>query len=81
MGKSKGNSIHEKAIRLLEGGVVNVDGHFVRAVKVDVEFDICNECEMDCLCGLGTDMLAVCIECDSIGKNGYYLKLVNKKRR
>lgn len=81
MGKLKCNSIHEKAIRLLEGDVVNVDGHFVRAVKVNWEFDNCSLCEMDCLCQYGTEMVSVCIECDSIGKNKYYLKLVNKKRR
>ena len=81
MGKLKGNSIHEQAIRLIEGGVVNVDGHFVRAVKVNWESDTCDLCEMDCLCHFGTEMLAVCIACDSIDTNNYYLKLVNKKRR
>lgn len=80
MSKSKCNSIHEKAIRLREGGVVEVDGHFVRAVKVGFVYNTCELCEMDCLCHFGTEMLDVCKECDSINGDYYYLKLVNKKR-
>lgn len=78
--KLKCNSIHEKAIRLLEGGVVEVDGLFVRAVKINCMYDTCDLCEMDCLCHFGAEMYEVCKECDSIDVNYYYLKLVNKIR-
>lgn len=78
MSKSNCDRIHEKAIRLIEGGVVEVDGLFVRAVRTNVMYDTCDLCEMDCLCRIGTEMLDVCKECDRINANYYYLKLVNK---
>lgn len=80
MSNSNNKMIHEKAIRLLEGGIVEVDGLFVRAVRIDVMYDTCDLCEMDSLCHFGTEMLDVCKECDSIDVHYYYLKLVNKKR-
>ena len=77
--KPKCNSIHEKAIRLIEGDVVEVDGLFVRAGELDFGSELCEICPMDCLCYFGTDMLDVCKEYNSIGKYDYYLKLANKK--
>lgn len=75
----KGKMIHEKAIRLLEGGVVEVDGYSVRAIKAPIYYYTCEVCDMDCLCHKGTEMALVCNECDSIGNWGYYLKLINRK--
>ena len=69
-------SIHEKAIRLIEGGIVDVDGHSVKLVNVPDMFDTCNLCEMDCLCHIGTEMCYVCIECVGISKKDCILKLV-----
>ena len=78
MSKSNNKMIHEKAIRLLEGGVVEVDGLSVKAVEVDSVVDECYLCEMDSLCHIGSNMAKVCAECDSIGQEHYYLKLVNE---
>ena len=72
--------IHEKAIRLIEGGIVEVDGHSVRLVKIPDMFDTCNNCEMDCLCHTGTEMCDVCIECVEISKKNCMLKLVISSR-
>lgn len=69
-------SIHEKAIRLLEGGIVEVDGHSVRVSKLPYELDACVECEMDCLCHFGTDIHLVCRECDMISQDNCILVLV-----
>ena len=69
-------SIHEKAIRLLEGGIVDVDGHSVSLVVIPDMFDTCNLCEMDCLCHIGSEMCAVCLECVEISKKNCMLKLV-----
>lgn len=66
-------NIHEKAIRLVEGGIVNVDGHCVKLGKAPYIFDPCFVCEMDCLCHSGNEMCAVCEECDSITKMDCYL--------
>lgn len=69
-------SIHEKAIRLLEGGIVDVDGHCVKLVEIPDSIDTCNHCEMDCICHLGTEMCSVCIECVEISKKNCILELV-----
>lgn len=69
-------SIHEKAIRLIEGGIVDVDGHSVKLVNVPDMFDTCNSCEMDCLCHIGTEMYYTCIECVGISKKNCILELV-----
>lgn len=69
-------SIHEKAIRLVEGGIVEVDGHSVRLVKDDSDLLSCELCDMNCLCRVGTEMCSVCVECVSIFKGNCYLELV-----
>lgn len=69
-------SIHEKAIRLLEGGIVQVNGYSVRLVVIHDTFDTCYHCEMDCLCHTETEMCDVCIECVEISKKNCMLKLV-----
>lgn len=78
MSKSNDKMIHDKAIRLLEGGVVEVDGLFVSMVRVDDDIDPCYLCEMDCLCHIGTEINEVCNEGDSISDSYFYLELVNK---
>lgn len=69
-------SVHDKATRLVEGGIVDVDGHCVKLSYALDEYDPCLECEMDCLCFKGVEMEAVCSECDSITRRGCYLCLV-----
>ena len=69
-------SIHEKAIRLIEGGIVEVDGHSVSLVVIPDSIDTCYHCEMDCLCHTGTEMCNVCIECVKISKKNCILELV-----
>lgn len=69
-------TIHEKAIRLIEGGQVNVDGHCVRLVHNKNIFDPCFCCEMDCLCRCDSEMADVCKECDDILREDCSLVLV-----
>ena len=73
-------SIHEKAIRLIEGGIVEVDGPSVKLVKIPDSFDTCDSCEMDCLCHIGSEMCYVCIECVEISKKNCILELVTSSR-
>lgn len=70
----KKQSIHEKAIRLLEGGIVDVDGYSVRVKKTGSYWDACMDCKMDCLCHLGSEMELVCKECDSISQRNCILE-------
>lgn len=69
-------SIHEKAIRLIEGGIVDVDGHSVKLVNVPDMFYTCNSCEMDSICHNETEMCEVCIKCVEISKKNCILELV-----
>lgn len=73
----KKDSIHEKAIRLVEGGVVDVDGHSVKLVKLPYLCDPCFCCEMDCLCHIGTEICSVCEECDAITRLDCFLTLLD----
>lgn len=71
--KSEHNlSLHEKAIRLCEGGVVDIDGHAVRAVECPHVENPCMVCEMDSACRM--DMTDLCGECEAITQKRYYLK-------
>ena len=72
----KEQSIHEKAIRLVEGGIVEVDGHSVRLNKDDLTFLPCGCCKMDSICHIGSEMCSVCVECASIVKGQCFLELV-----
>ena len=70
-------SVHEKAIRLIEGGIVDVDGHSVKLVILPFIFDPCLYCEMDYLCHYGTEMCDVCEECDAITRMDCFLTLID----
>ncbi len=69
-------SIHDKAIRLIEGGIVDIDNHAVKLGHALDEYDPCLECEMDCICHYGEEMSLVCSECDVITGHYCYLCLV-----
>lgn len=69
-------SIHNKAIRLVEGGIVEVDCLCIKLSYALDEFDPCLECKMDSLCYMGTEMCYVCQECDMITGKACYLTLV-----
>ena len=70
--------MHDKAIILIEGGIVKIDGLFVKAKKYNVDFDICNYCEMDSLCH--GDITVLCSLCDTISQKKVMLYLPNPKK-
>lgn len=65
--------LHEKAVRLCEGGTVWVSSHMVRAKRVSDWADACNECEMDSICD--HEMCEVCACCDEYEGYGHILYL------
>ncbi len=73
---NKEMSVHDKAIRLLEGGIVDVDGHAVKVIDREYISDPCFCCDMDCLCHSGNEMCLVCTECDDITGHNCFLCLV-----
>lgn len=65
-------SVHDKAIRLLKGGIVACSGHAVRVVGVITRDNPCMLCDMDSACDM--DMVELCAECDSITHSKHILK-------
>ena len=76
----KRDPIHEKAIRLIEGGQVYVDGHCVKMKQATGRLDCCLQCEMDSLCRRDSEMMIVCRECDDIIGRDCYLELVTNDK-
>jgi hypothetical protein len=66
------SDLHDKAIRLLEGGIVQVDTHWVRAVSLFYDSDSCEACSMDSACS--AEMSALCSEVECIARKPYILK-------
>lgn len=73
----KEKEIHNKAIRLLEGGIVNADGFNVTLRKYTIYEDACMICEMYSICRIGTEMYSVCMECEKMSQDECYLKLTH----
>lgn len=69
------SSLHDKAIRLLEGGVVEVDNHWVRAVSLFYDSDPCYECSMDSACS--EQVRSLCEEVELISGRPHMLKFCN----
>lgn len=67
--------LHEKAIRLIEGGVVEVQGLSVRLGRQYYYFDPCFCCKLDSICHFGDDMCSLCLECDRMTDDDCYLIL------
>lgn len=74
-------TIHDKAIRLLEGGIVEIDSDWFRLRRLpDYYEDIaCNECNLDSICK--TEHADVCAECESIIHRKCCLRLASTANR
>ena len=68
--------IHDKAIRLIEGGIVEVDGLCVSMKYGSKDKLVCLDCEMDSICHQGDSMNDLCVECDLITGKYCFLVLV-----
>lgn len=73
---NKEKDIHNKAIRLIEGGVVEVDNLCVKMRYVADDGVVCLDCDMDSICKRDSEMYDVCVECDLITRKGCILVLV-----
>lgn len=76
MKKKREPTLHEKAIRLLEGGRVEINGNYFKAERL-VETDNgipCWYCNVDCRCQSEVDEM--CNYLDSFGKGTYVLNLL-----
>lgn len=74
----KVDTLYAKAVRLAEGGVVEINGHFVRAISVVCEDCPCNLCHMDSACN--EDMNRLCAELDGYTRSNNILKFAYKQK-
>ena len=71
-------TIHDKAIRLVEGGIVEIDGLCVAMRHEPDLFTPCSLCEMDSICHKGSGICDLCEECDAITREDCYLVLADQ---
>ena len=76
--KNKKRTKHDIAVNLCEGSIETIDGHAIRAIRIPVGFDACNECNMDSAC---SELIKeICIECDEYEGFNHILKFACNKR-
>ena len=74
--------IHKKVIRLLEGGHVEIDGHWVFTQIASDQTFPCECCDLDAICTRDSNALMdVCMECDRLTGKKHILALVCSGRR
>lgn len=78
MKKKKNLTVHDKAVRLAEGGIVEIAGHFVKAEDVLGDVNPCYLCNMDSICNY--EMVDLCAELDGYTRSPHVLRLANKQR-
>ena len=73
-------TIHDKAIRLLEGGIVEIEGNWFRVIIFPDDYnDIpCMECDLDSICRM--EHTDVCGECEAISDRRCCLRLAHKSK-
>lgn len=71
-------SLHDKAVRLAEGGLVEFHDLVIGAKLYSVEIDDCNECEMDCLCD--SEMSDLCFEICELTRKSCTLYLPSERK-
>lgn len=71
--------LHQNAIRLLDGGAVEVDGYTVMLEGAYYLADPCNVCEVYSICHKYSDMYYLCMECDFVSGKDCVLKFSPNK--
>lgn len=71
---------HDKAIRLLEGGIVEIQANWFRLKRFpdDYDGDTCHECELDSMCHW--EHVKICEECEFISNSKCMLELAHRGR-
>ena len=69
---------HDKAIRLLEGGIVKIDANRFRLKRLPDDYDglTCYECSLDSICR--EEHEHICGECEAISNQSCMLELACK---
>ena len=75
MKKKKVMSLHDQAVRLCQGDVIDYGGYALKAKDVGYEENPCYLCSMDCVCNMA--MSDLCTECDGITHTKHILIFAN----
>lgn len=75
--KTKQMSLHDMAVRLCEGGVVEFNSLFLKAMVVPYEMNECDVCRMDCLCH--DAIINLCSACNDYDRRKHLLYLANEQ--
>ena len=73
--KKKSDSLHDLAVRLCEGGVVEFGGYCLKAKELDSDELSCYECSMDSVCDV--KMSDLCCECDNLTYTQHILEFAD----
>ena len=70
-------TVHDKAIRLLEGGIVKIDANWFRLKRLPDDYDdiTCYECSLDSICR--EEHEHICGECEAISNQRCMLELAS----
>ena len=76
-------TVHDKAIRLLEGGIVEIEGNWFGLIRLSDDLNnyynsACVECNLDSICR--EEHKEVCSECDAISGGNCCLQLAHTRR-
>lgn len=73
-------TVHDKAIRLLEGGFVEIDSNLfsLRKFPNDYDGETCVDCDLDSICRM--EHTVVCVECEAISRRKCCLQLAGCNR-
>lgn len=75
--KKYDKEVHQKAVRLREGGTVEINGNYFSAEPLPSDFDDspCYDCNVDCMCR--GEVCDVCNELDLWSGTKYRLHLIS----
>lgn len=73
-------TVHDKAIRLIEGGIVEIDANWFRLKRFPDDYDgiTCSECGLDSICRREHE--DICAECEAISNQSCMLVLASTGR-
>ena len=71
-------TVHDKAIRLLQGDIVQIEGNWFRVKRFPDYYDdnTCKVCELDSMCHW--EHTQICEECEIISQHKCILNLVSR---
>ena len=73
-------TVHDKAIRLIEGGAVDIEGNWFKLIKFPDYYDgnPCMECNLDSICRM--EHTDICAECEALLHKKCALRLARTGR-